>query len=45
MKNKIEEYIKEWVEDYFGEGELNDPSWDIGGLSRWIAERLEEGEA
>lgn len=31
-----QEKISQWVLDNFGEGELNDPSWNIKDLAKFI---------
>lgn len=38
---QIEDFISNWVKKYYGEGELENPSWNIELLSKQLAKKLE----
>lgn len=38
MLDKIEQKIKTWVAENYGETEAEDPSWDIEGLAKAVYE-------
>lgn len=40
MADELERVIKSWVARNYGESEAEDPSWDIGDLSREIATKI-----
>ena len=40
-KNNIEEIIKIWVLENYGEAELNNPSWCIKDLARFLSVGIE----
>ena len=37
---QIEEYIFDWVKRNYGESEVENLSWDVEGLSKYLAKRL-----
>lgn len=37
IEERLKKVLKRWVKDMYGESEAEDPSWDIGGLARFLA--------
>lgn len=40
----IEQIIRKWVEENYGKAELDNPSWNIKALAKYIENFIDKGE-